>query len=161
MANFINRKPNRLNNFDYNSNGIYAVTFCTKNRECILSIVGAVALDRPQIILSEIGKILDSTIVIQNKSGITIQNYVIMPNHVHLLICIDNCRRSGATAPTIQQVVKNIKSFVTKKVGRQIWQKGFHDRIIRNDCEHQSMYDYINFNPSKWLEDKYFSDDLL
>jgi len=56
---------------------------------------------------------------------------------------------------SLQQVVRNIKSFVTKTVGFPLWQPRFHDYIIRNEAEYQRIWRYIDENPSIWEEDLY------
>ena len=81
----------RLKNYDYNSAGVYFITFCTKNRRCILSrIVGTGVLDGPSIELLPCGKIADKIIKQLNDfyDEIEIQRYVIMPNHIHILLLI-------------------------------------------------------------------------
>ncbi|MCL2375683.1 MAG: transposase, partial [Firmicutes bacterium] len=94
----------------------------------------------------------------QNKNVNEIIKYVIMPNHIHMLVVIDDFWRSGATAPTtsLQQIVRNIKSFVTKWAKCSIWQKGFFDRVIRNQEECENIWNYIDTNPDKWYEDEYY-----
>jgi hypothetical protein len=54
--------------------------------------------------------------------------------------------------------VRNIKSFVTKWAGFSIWQPRFHDHIIRNEDDYLRMWKYIDENPEKWNEDKYYCD---
>ena len=83
------RKRLRLKNFDYSAPGAYFVTVCTHNRNCTLShIVGAIH-ESPEIQLTEYGKIVDRLInTISRQSLATIDRYVIMPNHIHLVIII-------------------------------------------------------------------------
>jgi len=52
--------------------------------------------------------------------------------------------------------VRNIKSFVTKWAGFSVWQSRFHDHIIRNEVEYQKTWQYIDENPMKWADDKYY-----
>ena len=83
------RKRLRLKNFDYSTPGAYFVTVCTHNRKCMLSrVVGAIH-ESPEIQLTEYGKIVDRLInAIPRQSLATIDRYVIMPNHIHLVIMI-------------------------------------------------------------------------
>ena len=91
-----NRKPNRLKNYDYSSQGAYFITICTLDRKCTLShIVGGDALIAPQTNLTHFGEIARE--YIESMPGI--DKYVIMPNHIHLLIAIDGPMK--ASAPTI------------------------------------------------------------
>ncbi|MDO4862619.1 MAG: hypothetical protein Q4A05_00510 [Ruminococcus sp.] len=91
--------------------------------------------------------------------------YVIMPNHIHVIIRID-ARRSdfvngGRTecAPTVSQVVKNLKENVTREIGFPIWQKSFYDRIIRNEREYRAYWQYIESNPENRESDELFSEE--
>lgn len=85
-----------------------------------------------------------------------------MPNHVHLLLCIRGFENNGRTmcAPTknvsIAHVIKMLKEVVTKSIGYSIWQKGYHDHIIRSEADYLRIWDYIDTNPAKWREDCYY-----
>ena len=84
------RKANRLAEFNYSSNGAYFVTICSCNKEHIFGhIVGDAALGVPKIELTSIGKYVDEKIQTANNDLITIDKYVIMPNHIHLILLID------------------------------------------------------------------------
>ena len=83
-----------------------------------------------------------------------VDNYVVMPNHIHILLQIMS-DESGRpmTAPTIQMVVNQTKGAVTKQAGIPIWQKGFYDHIVRGQKDYLEIWNYIEGNPSKWAED--------
>ena len=94
------RKPNRLQGYDYSANGVYFVTICTQNKECVLSrIVGDGVLDVPKMMLSKYGKAVDEQIALMNSmyDNVIVEKYVIMPNHIHLLIRIENKSDSGSS----------------------------------------------------------------
>ena len=97
------RKDIRLKDFDYSQNGVYFVTICTRNRQSILSSVsvGGGVLDAPLVELTEYGKITAAVITNINQcyKNIQITKYVIMPNHIHLLIEVQN-GASGTPPPT-------------------------------------------------------------
>ena len=83
------RKTPRYQSFDYNSVGVYFITICTQNRRCILSrIVGTGVLDCPQPELTRYGEIADKYIKQLNDfyEHLSVEKYVIMPNHIHLLL---------------------------------------------------------------------------
>ena len=103
------RKTPRYQGFDYNSAGVYFITICTQNRRCILSnIVGTGVLDCPSVTgvldcpsvtgvldcprveLTRYGKIADKYIKQLNEfyNHLSVENYVIMPNHIHLLVWV-------------------------------------------------------------------------
>ncbi len=158
------RKRNRLSDYDYSQNGVYHITICTANHRKILSEVipvGAI-INRPQIKLSATGRIADSAIreIPVHYQSVSIEKYVIMPNHVHLLISINQAAENDngrlIIAPTVSRIIKQFKSEVTKKAGFSLWQKGFYDHIIRNDADYESVWIYIDENPLKWENDEYY-----
>lgn len=156
------RKPTRLSGFDYSSKGYYFITFCTKKRCNILSqIVGCGILDAPKNDLSNIGKVVFETIEFANKNNkdITVDKYVIMPNHVHLILIIDygSSRMPTPTNHIVPKFISSIKRFTNKKCGLSLWQRSYNDRIIRDEKEYIELCKYIENNPFKWLEDKYYN----
>jgi len=82
--------------------------------------------------------------------------YVIMPNHMHMIIVLHPGNGPAKLAPTISRIIQQFKGSISKQVGFSIWQKSFYDHIIRNDQEYEKIYDYIETNPLKWEEDKYY-----
>ena len=82
-----------------------------------------------------------------------------MPNHVHLIIVIYNNKKSGLPegAPTIGKVINKFKGSVSKQAGFCVWQKSFYDHIIRNERQYRLIWDYIDTNPLKWEDDRYYS----
>lgn len=89
--------------------------------------------------LSEIGFVIENEI--SNLSNIyenvSIDNYVIMPNHVHMIVVLDNHCGRTQFAPTVSRIVKQFKGVITKRIGFSIWQRSFYDRVIRNQEEYQ------------------------
>ncbi len=154
------RKQNRYKNFNYATKGAYFITVCTQDKKCVLSrIVGDDALGVPQIELSRIGCIVEDEINKINKvyNHINVLQYVIMPNHIHLIIQIlPNGGTPRVSSPTISDVIGSFKRFVRKKIGCQIFQRSFYDRIIRDD-EYQAISQYITENPHHWQNDTYFN----
>ena len=147
------RKPTRLKGYDYSQNGYYFVTICTHNKKCILSnIVG----DDAHIVPSKYGIIVEK--YISNIVGI--DKYVIMPNHIHLIIKNDN-GTMWASSPTqsISQQVKSFKTLVTKEIGYKIFQRSFHDHIIRGEKDYLKIWNYIDTNPLKWREDCFYCEE--
>jgi REP element-mobilizing transposase RayT len=80
------RKPNRLAGYDYSQSGAYFVTICTKNRAELFGSVGPTVLGRPQVELSETGDIVHTAILHNNRNDILIDRYIIMPNHIHMIV---------------------------------------------------------------------------
>ena len=150
------RRPNRLPDYDYAQTGVYFLTVCTRNRECILSTisVGAVIGRPPSVELTEIGKHAEIALVdIPNHyKGVFLDHYVIMPNHIHLLLRFENENGRPMTAPTVQQIINQFKGIVTKRVGLAVWQKGFYDHIVRDEYDYRIRWQYIDENPMRWAQ---------
>ena len=110
----------------------------------------------PKTTFSKIGKIVDENISILNNiyETVRVDKYVIMPNHIHLIVVIQNGRTQFA--PTVSRIIKQFKGKITKQVGFCIWQKSFYDHIIRDEKDYLRIWEYIENNPYKWTEDKYF-----
>ena len=167
------RKRTRLENFDYNLPGAYFVTVCTENRRNILwngnfelqkfnwITVGANCVRPQNLPLSETGKNVMEELERWHKTylGVSLQTYVIMPNHLHIMIEIyaDEYGRTQF-APTVSRMIKQFKGTVTKKIGRSIWQKSFHDHVIRNYDDYIEHQKYILENPMKWQFDELYSE---
>ena len=149
------RKPRRLPDFDYSQNGAYFVTICMKDRKCILSnIVGCGAFTAPLVELTDYGKIVDR--YIQSMKGV--EKYVIMQNHVHLIISItENDGATKASHPTqsIPTRIGAMKGLVTKEISFSIWQHSYHDHIIRGEQDLKEIWRYIEENPLRWEYDRY------
>ena len=169
------RKKNRLENYDYSSWGAYFITICTlERRNYFWHNVGA-TIGRPQITIDDIidettgslkdvelspyGKIVDEAInnISRIYPAISLEKYVIMPDHIHLLLMIrvDECGRP-MVAPTISRVVQQMKGYVTKRIGISIWQKLFFDHIIRNMKDYEEHVKYIYENPIRWYYDNLY-----
>lgn len=157
------RKRNRLELFDYSRPGAFFITICAKDKKCIFWKVGA-SIARPQseMPLSEYGRVVNEKIheISLRYSYIEVANYTIMPNHVHLLLTHyydDSGRAMLAPTPDISRVVQQFKGAVTKAIGTAVWQKSFHDRIIRNEKEYQKIFEYIDNNPLSWEADCFYN----
>ena len=118
---FPKRKNTRLKDFDYSCDGAYFITICTQNHAQILSkIVGDGALDVPKTVLTDIGRIVDKHILSTNNiPSVTVDKYVIMPNHIHIILIVDNNGTSKAPSPTnniISHSVSTLKRFINKEM---------------------------------------------
>jgi REP element-mobilizing transposase RayT len=224
-ANFNNklpeRKPLRYRNFDYTSYGCYFITICSIDMKNIFSEiiktevkndVNITTIDKKWDIVNgtafEISNNLTTVGIVVKKyiEGINnhflnykLENYIIMPNHVHLLISnhqpvwddawnddhmvtnvgdddhivppndhiippndhiITNVGDDDHIVPkpnktSIPKIIKTLKTLTTKELGISIWQRSYHDRIVRNEEEYWKLWQYINDNPQRWLEDRY------
>ena len=149
------RKRNRLKHYDYSSCGAYFITICTPDRRNYFwNGVGA-TIGRPQDVdLSQYGKLVDEAInnIPSIYPALKLDHYVIMPDHIHLLLIIraDEYGRP-MVAPTISRVVQQLKGYITKRIGHSIWQKLFFDHVIRNRQDYEEHVKYICDNPVKWV----------
>ena len=151
------RKQNRLTGYDYSQPGCYFVTICSRDREHLFGcVVGADVLIGPHVQLSEIGAIVEQTI----SQISSVDKYIVMPHHVHILLRLPvaNNGPMGTSAPTqsVPWIVRYLKRTVTMACGKTVWQRGYHDHIIRSEADYLRIWDYIDTNPAKWREDCYY-----
>ena len=135
-------------------------------------IVGGGALDAPQIRLSPIGQLVEKYILSTNNiPEITVDTYVIMPNHIHLLLSVSHENgTSKAPSPTptppptranqlLPHAIATFKRFVNRDVGYNVFQRSFHDHVVRGEQDYRDIWHYIEHNPQQWQEDCFFVED--
>ena len=119
-----------------------------------------IALPQSEYALSAMGEIIRRRIeeIPKHYPTVSEDRYVIMPNHVHLLLRIEEDTEGGRAmrAPTVSTLVCQLKGMVSKDVGQKIWQRSFHDHVIRNERDYAEIWQYIENNPRKWREDSLF-----
>ena len=97
-----------------------------------------------------------------------------MPNHVHLLLRIAEDGSSGTPTPTVAgdgssgtkspanarlpMFVSTWKRFSNQRCGSELWQRSFHEHVIRGAEDYAMIWDYIEKNPAKWAEDRYYTE---
>ena len=144
----------RLPDYDYNQNGAYFITVCTKDRVPCLSDVKNVGDDAhivPQIKLKQIGKIVDKYI----KNIPEIDKYVIMPDHIYFILRLsDGTMWASSPTKNVSNIVRSLKTMVTKEIGYSVFQRSFYDHVIRNEEDYVEIWDYIENNPLKLLLSK-------
>ena len=166
---FDTRQSPRLQTFDYSQNGCYFITICVRDKQPLLGtyrskpVVRAAALrDRPQdaVRLTKLGEAVEKSIrfIDRQNEQVTVQNWVVMPNHVHLLIRLGSEATAAGSGknPSLQRIVGNFKSYTTKlywkmsgKPNKTLWQRRFYDHIIRNQREYENIWNYITYNAFK------------
>ena len=155
------RNPTRLKGYDYSTPGAYFITICTQDRKELLSeiIVGDDAYIVPQNNLSKIGLVCDKYINnINNKyENVTVDKYVTMPNHIHLIIFLHGTMRASSPTNNIETIIRSFKTMVTKEIGTSIWQRSYHDHIIRGDKDYQKIWEYIDTNVIRWKKDCFYN----
>ena len=165
-----NRRSIRLSGWDYRSVGFYFVTICTYQRICLF--------DDP--VLHEIAANAWMYIPEQpHAQHIALDDWVVMPNHIHGLIEIvdspktddsDTNQVQGLQPGSLGAVVGNYKMLVSKRVKAmkrmsdadlKVWQRGYWERIVRNERELNAIRQYIQENPLRWAEDRDNLDQML
>ena len=170
------RKRNRLKEFDYSQGGYYFVTICVNDRkdyfgkiqdtECVLNEYGFV-----------VKQILENILVLY--PYITIDFYVIMPNHIHAIIIIDPSenvyvvtsrnlsldKKSIRKIKSLSEIIGAFKTISSKELHKMglnefRWQRSFYDRIIRNEKELFFIRQYIKQNPLRLEIEKDIPDNL-
>jgi REP element-mobilizing transposase RayT len=160
------RKPLRLKEYNYSLEGSYFVTICTKDREDLFGQIVCGALS-----LNKYGKIVQScwNELPNHYSNILLDEFVIMPNHVHgIIIIIDDVVGAGLRpAPTrdkrypLSEIIRAFKSFSGRRInemrrtpGLSVWQRNYYDHIIRNEKSLYRIREYVRTNPERWTWDK-------
>jgi REP element-mobilizing transposase RayT len=182
------RRSIRLQGYDYSQTGIYFVTICTYQRQCIFG-----EIRDGKIILNQIAKIVAQEWVksAEIRQEIELDEWIIMPNHLHGIVVIDkkddnyfkndnNYNNKGASLAPLQRdefgkrkpkslssFIGGFKSSVTKKMksicehpNPVIWQRNYHETIVRDESQLNQIRQYIIKNPQKWDEDPEKPDKL-
>ena len=171
------RKNIRLKNYDYSRAGYYFITICTQDK---LKLFGEII--NAESILNNRGEMIKKWIFqLENKfPHISIHKYIIMPNHIHCIIILEpdlrvypknntiKNKQYEHTGPPLPQIIqwfktmttneyiKGVKNEIYPPFNKRIWQRNYYDRIIRNEQEYKKIYEYIETNPLKWENDKYY-----
>lgn len=150
------RKQIRIENYDYSAPGAYFVTICTANREkCLWGDCRGELCSPDKVPLSEVGLIVEKEIATMNETydAVSVDKFCIMPDHIHLIVRIDaDVNGRMVSAPTVSTVVGSMKRWVSKQIGRSIWQKSFYEHGIRNQRDYDEIWEYIDNNPLKYEE---------
>ena len=156
MSEYPRRKPNRLSGYDYSKRGAYFVTLCTCDKECFFELekdLKSVPLQN-QIIHRRIRQT-------EERFGITAEKYVLMPNHIHIIFVLNGgvslaeVMRWFKTSTT-NDYIKGVKENGFRRFSKKLWQKSYHDHIIRGEEDYLKIWNYIDTNTLKWELDKYY-----
>ncbi len=158
------RRSIRLKGYDYTQPGTYFVTLCTRDRKFLFGDIvnGAMCLNDAGRLIADAWKWLSI-----QYPYVMLDEYVVMPNHLHGIIVIADHRRGGSrTAPTpirrkpLGGLIGAFKTTAAKHVNRirntpnqPIWQRNYYERVIRNENELDRVREYIISNPARWAFD--------
>ncbi len=163
------RKLNRWQGYDYSMPGYYYITICTYNR---IQHFGEIIDGK--MVLNDLGKIVNECWfdLPKHYKHCRLDEFVIMPNHVHGIIEIINDEYFKTAVPVgngfkpfptmqgLSEVVRGFKTFSSRKINevqKNIyfqWQKSFYDRVIRKGDDLYSIRYYIQQNPVRWPKDR-------
>lgn len=166
------RKRNRWIEWDYSSDGYYFITICTQNREEYFG-----EIKNGEMILNAYGQIVQKQWfwLGEQYKYIKLDEFIIMPNHVHGIIVIDNGiigkigtinidiyhRRHNLLSKTINAFkMTSSKLIHENKLAEFKWQRSFYDHIIRDKKSLNNIRQYIINNPMKWFRDRNNKEDL-
>jgi len=161
----------RLQRFDYSQPGAYFVTICAFNRRCIFGEIthGRMMLNHNGAIVKEQWYGLAS-----HYPNISLDTFVIMPNHIHGIICINEVERpfvgagfQPADAPPqtnpqhgLPEIIRGFKTYSARGInklrdtsGTPDWQRNYFEHIVRSKTDLDVVRRYIEENPLKWNED--------
>jgi len=166
------RKSNRLENYDYSSVGYYFITICIKDQPLeedahpdvpfaeLGRIKGDANPDTSLVELTETGKMVQQHIesIPSVYGNVTLDKYVIMPNHIHMIVIVKDGTygHTVSVEPVLPKVINAFKSLTSRQFGESMWQRSYHDHIIRNEADYQRIWQYIDENPLKWNKDRYY-----
>jgi REP element-mobilizing transposase RayT len=181
-ASLPNRRSLRLADFDYGQAGAYFVTICTFGRAALLGTIR-----EGRMLLSAVGSIVEEEWLRtpEIRPQVVLDEYMIMPNHLHGIIFIDRepPRELGTTTPvscddrtglirnlqspsqSVGSIVRGFKAASTSRArklanGRvELWQRDFYDHVIRNEPDLTRVRTYIVNNVQQWELDRYFLDE--
>lgn len=183
-----NRKRNRLKGYDYSKDNLYFVTICVKDRVCCFGDVVRGRMvgtgrdlsvrnpdnnnpeenqfnDNISMELNVYGLIVEERIhwLQEQYKYVVIHNYVVMPNHVHIIIEIDSLRfkNGDIKIKSLSSLVGALKTTSSKLIHDTgfldfAWQRSFHDHIIKTERAYNNISNYIDLNPEKWISDVFF-----
>jgi len=179
-----NRKRNRLKGYDYSKDNLYFVTICVKDRICCLGAVGTgrsvgtgrdlsvsnnpnenQSNDAISMQLNAYGLIIQERInwLEEQYKYVEIHNFVVMPNHIHIIIEIDSIKvkDDDVKIKSLSSLVGALKTTSSKLIHESgfldfAWQRSFHDHIIKTERAYNNIFNYIDLNPKKWCSDVFF-----
>lgn len=134
----------RLPGHDYRREGAYFVTVCTHRRRLLFT---------ERRLTDAVESCWDA---IPAHFPVQLDVFVAMPNHVHGILWLE---RAGHARP-LQVVVGSFKSAATRAINRlrgtpggTVWQRGYHERVVRDEDELEALREYVVGNPAVWDAD--------
>lgn len=160
------RKSPRLKGYDYAQEGAYFVTTCVKSRKSFFATI-----DEKSISLTPAGEMLAYwwQQLPQKYTDVELDYFVVMPNHFHGIVCL-NRHQQTLVEPSLSDVMRWFKAMTTNAYIRavkeqdwqpfegKLWQRSYHDHIIRTEADLNRIREYVLYNPERWQEDKFYNE---
>ncbi len=176
-----NRRSIRLKGYNYSTPGLYFITICLKDRECLFG-----KIIEGEMILNDLGLIIKNQWknVVKRYDNVSLDEYTIMPNHLHGIVIIEEliinvgatlavvsgsttnagARPAPTTTVTLGDIIGSFKSlcihdwleYIKNKnidLPGKFWQRNYYEHIIRNEKSLKKIRRYIIDNPLKWEND--------
>ena len=147
------RKTTRLSGYDYASENYYFITICAHEKACLFGTIKE---------KNFFGKIAEEELrgIDAHYAGVRVDKAIVMPNHIHAIIAI-GCDNQDQNYPSLNTIVGQYKAGVTRRIRqlapqKEVWQRSYHDRIIRNRAEYEKIWQYIDSNRQKWDADCFY-----
>ncbi len=122
----------RLKKYDYSSNGYYFVTAVSNNREnCFLNQESKVEKELKDLV--------------SKTSGLALDYFVVMPNHVHIIFVLHGC------TVKLGEIVRRFKAKVSHAFDVKAWQPNYYEHIVRNEKALEKIREYVVNNPQELL----------
>ena len=145
-----------MKTFDYSTPTSYFITICTCEKQCLFG---------QPLQLNPYGEAAKAEIESMKnmRPGLHIDHYAVMPNHVHFLLSVHYDEiPDGTPLPNVSGIIGCYKAGVARSIHQhnpniRIWQRSFHDHVVRNEQEWQKIWQYIDDNPQKWEEDCFYT----
>ena len=123
--------------------------------------------DAPRTLPSPHGKIVIAQIEAMENfyPGLQIEKFVLMPNHIHLIVAVTQSPTGASRTPppttvranqSIPAFVSTLKRMTNRAADTQLWQRGYYDHIIRDQLDYDTIWRYIDDNPAKWHLDRFY-----
>ncbi len=143
----------RLQGYDYTQAGYYFVTICTRERQCFFGKVAESGVN-----LNEAGLVIQSiwNDLPRRFPAAALDEYIIMPNHIHGIIILKGESGAVNAAPELGQVIRTFKAVAAHMIrissaSKFSWQDRYYDHVIREDKDLDRIRQYIVDNPVRWL----------
>ena len=149
---FPKRKSPRIPEYDYSEANFYFITICTDGKKCIFGEAGN---------LNWLGRIAEENLIKISSinPSIRLDHYVVMPNHIHAILDVGPDNQKNLSN-VIGQYKMSVTKLARKKVaGFRVWQRSYHDHVIRNQVGYEKIWAYIENNPLKWEADCFYRND--